>query len=87
MTILTNNESISQHLCSINTAPMKPNMGTLDRVLRIAVAVVIAALYFTGRIPGTLGIVLLVVAAVFTLTGLVSFCPLYPMLGISTRKK
>ena len=85
--IITKGIGLPGHLWENKHEHMKPNMGTLDRVLRIAVAVVIAAFYFTGRIPGTLGIVLLVVAAVFTLTGLVSFCPLYPMLGISTRKK
>lgn len=85
--IITNGIGLPRHLWENKHEHMKPNMGTLDRVLRIAVAVVIAALYFTGRIPGTLGIVLLVVAAVFALTGLVSFCPLYPMLGINTRKK
>ena len=84
MTILTINESISQHLCSMNTAPMKPNMGTTDRILRTLLAVVIAVLYFTGTIPGTLGIVLLVLAGVFLLTSFMSFCPLYAPLGINT---
>ncbi|MGV3638465.1 MAG: YgaP family membrane protein [Flavobacteriales bacterium] len=63
---------------------MKPNMGSTDRILRTVVAVVIAFLYFTGVIPGTLGIVLLVVAVVFLATSLMSFCPLYAPFGIST---
>lgn len=66
---------------------MKANMGTTDKILRIAAAVLIAVLYFTNVISGTLGIVLLVVAAVFVLTSLVSFCPLYPILGMNTKKK
>lgn len=66
---------------------MKPNMGSTDRILRALVAVVIAILYFTGTITGTLGIVLLVLAAVFLLTSVVSFCPLYAPLGITTCKK
>lgn len=66
---------------------MKTNMGTADRIIRLIVAIIIAALYFTGTISGTLGIVLLVLAAVFTLTSLVSFCPLYLPFGISTCKK
>ena len=66
---------------------MKSNMGTTDKILRIAAAVLIAILYFTNVIPGTLGIVLLVIAAVFVLTSLISFCPLYPLLGINTGKK
>lgn len=63
---------------------MKANMGSIDRTLRIVLAVIMAALYFTGSVSGTLGIVLMVVAAVFALTSLISFCPLYPILGITT---
>lgn len=66
---------------------MKANMGTIDRVMRIIAAVVIAVLYFTNVIEGTLAIVLMVIAAVFVLTSFVSFCPLYVPLGISTKKK
>ena len=63
---------------------MKKNMGSGDRVIRFAIAALIAVLYFTGTISGTLGIVLLVLAGVFILTSLVSFCPLYAPFGIST---
>ncbi|WP_435356233.1 YgaP family membrane protein [Emticicia sp. SJ17W-69] len=66
---------------------MKPNMGTVDKVVRILVAIVIAGLYFTNQISGTVAIVLLVLAAVFILTSFMSFCPLYLPFGISTRKK
>ena len=59
-------------------------MGTTDRVIRFIVAAVIGVLYYTGTISGTLGIVLLVLAAVFVLTSFVSFCPLYAPFGIST---
>lgn len=63
---------------------MKKNMGNTDRAIRVIVAVLIAALYFTGTLTGTLGIVLLVLAAVFVLTSLVGFCPLYTLVGIDT---
>jgi hypothetical protein len=66
---------------------MKTNMGTLDRILRVVVAVVIAVLYFTGTISGTLGIVLLALGGVFLLTSVLSFCPLYLPFGISTCPK
>jgi len=66
---------------------MRANMGKIDRVLRLAVAVIIAALYFSETITGTVGIVLLVLAAVFALTSFVSFCPLYLPFGINTRPK
>lgn len=62
-------------------------MGTTDKIIRIAIAAVIAILYFTNVITGTAGIVLLVVAGVFVLTSLISFCPLYPIVGMNTTKK
>ncbi|MEI6884884.1 MAG: DUF2892 domain-containing protein [Bacteroidota bacterium] len=66
---------------------MKKNMGTIDKVIRILIAVVIAILFFTKIIEGVLGIVLLVLAAVFVLTSLLGFCPLYAPLKINTDKK
>lgn len=66
---------------------MKKNMGTVDRTLRVVVAVVLAVLYFQGVISGTLGIVALIMAVIFVGTSFVSFCPLYGPLGISTRPK
>lgn len=66
---------------------MKKNMGTIDKVIRILVAVVFAVLFFTNVVTGTLGIILLVLAVVFVLTSLISFCPLYWPFGINTGKK
>ena len=63
---------------------MKKNMGSADRIIRILIAVVIAVLYYTGAISGTVGLVLLILAGVFVLTSLVSFCPLYAPFGINT---
>ncbi|MFK7969329.1 MAG: DUF2892 domain-containing protein [Bacteroidia bacterium] len=65
---------------------MKKNMGMTDRAVRIIVALVIAALFFTNIISGTLGVVLLVAGAVLALTSFVSFCPLYTLIGASTCK-
>ncbi|MBI5538473.1 MAG: DUF2892 domain-containing protein [Bacteroidia bacterium] len=66
---------------------MKINMGTIDRVARILVAVAIGIAYFSNIISGATAIVLLVFASIFIITSLISFCPLYLPLGISTRKK
>lgn len=63
---------------------MKKNMGNADRIIRTIIAVIIAVLYFTGTITGTLGLVLLVLAGIFVLTSLVSFCPLYTLFGLNT---
>ena len=63
---------------------MKKNMGSADRIIRIILAVVFGVLYFTGTVTGTLGIILLVLGGVFLLTSLISSCPLYSLVGLST---
>ncbi len=63
---------------------MKKNMGSTDQIIRLVIATVAVFLYFNGTLTGTIGIVALVVAAVFALTSFVSFCPLYAIVGFST---
>jgi uncharacterized protein involved in cysteine biosynthesis len=65
---------------------MTPNMGTADRIIRTVIALVVAWLYFTERVAGVLGIVLLIVAVVFLVTSIVGFCPAYLPFRLSTRK-
>lgn len=66
---------------------MKKNMGNADRVIRIIIAALFAYLYFGGVVTGTLGLVLVILGAVFVLTSLISFCPLYTLVGINTCPK
>jgi len=66
---------------------MKKNMGLIDKVIRILVAIVILILFLTHVISGVLAIVLLILAGVFVLTSLISFCPLYLPFGIKTFRK
>ena len=63
---------------------MKKNMGSIDRIARVVIAIVISLLYFTNIITGTVGIVLMVLAGIFVLTSVISFCPLYAPFGIKT---
>ena len=65
---------------------MTQNMGTADRAIRILIALVVAVLYFMGKISGTLAIVLGIVAIAFFVTSLVGWCPSYLPFGLSTRK-
>jgi hypothetical protein len=66
---------------------MKMNMGNADRIIRLLAAAAITILFFTNIITGTIGIVLLVLAAIFVLTSLVGFCPIYAMIGVNTCPK
>ena len=64
---------------------MIKNMGTVDRVMRAVLALIIAVLYFTGVLSGTVALVLGIVAVVFLLTSFVGTCPAYLPFGLSTR--
>lgn len=66
---------------------MKTNLSNTDRVIRIILAVVIAALYFTNIISGTLALVLLIVAGILFITAIVAFCPVYFALHLNSSKK
>lgn len=65
---------------------MKPNMGLTDKVIRILAAIAIIVLYFTNQLSGTAAIILLIFAGTFILTSFMSYCPIYKLFGISTRK-
>ena len=66
---------------------MKKNMGTFYKSIRLLIAIILVVLYFTNVISGTLGIIALIIAGVFILTSLLSFCPLYTILGFNTCEK
>ncbi len=66
---------------------MKKNMGNADRIIRVILAALFTVLYFTGTVTGTIGLVLMVLSAVFLLTSLISFCPLYTIVGLRTCPK
>jgi len=60
---------------------LKLNVGTIDRVIRIVLGLVLVATgYFYNYWIVALGVL-------FTLTGVFSFCWLYALFGISTKKK
>lgn len=66
---------------------MKQNMGTIDRVIRIAAALAVGVLYATSVISGTVAIVLGVAAVILITTSFVGVCPLYLPFNLSTKKK
>lgn len=64
---------------------MKTNIGSADKVIRILIAVVVTALYFTDVISGTVAIVLMILSGILLITSLIGFCPLYYLLGLRTK--
>jgi len=65
---------------------MKTTMGSTNKAIRLLIALILVSVYFLGMVEGVIGTIALVVAAVFTLTSVISFCPLYSVFGIKTCK-
>jgi K+-transporting ATPase A subunit len=65
---------------------MKKNMGSADQGIRLLLAATLVVLYFSGVISGTFGMITLVIAAVFMVTTLVGYCPMYSLIGVKTCK-
>ena len=65
---------------------MQRNISNIDRIVRLVISALFVYLYVSGIVPGTFGIVLVVLAVVFTLTTVVAFCPIYAIFKLSTYK-
>lgn len=66
------------------------NVGTPDRIIRLILGIVLAALPFVLPAIGAnawLLWILLIVGIVLIVTAFISWCPLYAMLGLSTKPK
>ncbi|MFT4833133.1 MAG: hypothetical protein ACI815_002797 [Psychroserpens sp.] len=59
-------------------------MGTVDRLIRLSLALAMGLLIYYDIVGGVLSYVLLAVIGVFTLTSLVGFSPFYALLGWNT---
>ncbi|MFD0837102.1 DUF2892 domain-containing protein [Mariniflexile aquimaris] len=65
---------------------MKKNMGSADKGIRVAIAIVIALLYYFNVVEGTVAYILMALAIIFLITSFINFCPLYAPFGINTCK-
>lgn len=79
--------SLNLRVQTHKTYDMKKNVGNIDRIVRIIIAIIIASLYFAQVINGTLAIVLLIIGGILVLTSFLSICPLYMIFGINSCKK
>ncbi|MFB0515129.1 MAG: DUF2892 domain-containing protein [Candidatus Neomarinimicrobiota bacterium] len=66
---------------------MTSNMGAIDRIIRVVLAVIFIYLILEGTLTGVWAWVLGILGIIFLLTSLASFCPVYKLLGVSTLKK
>jgi hypothetical protein len=66
---------------------MKKNMAIVDRIFRVVLVALVVVLYFAHLLSPVAAIILGIVAVVFLLTSIVGTCPIYLLLGISTKRK
>jgi len=66
---------------------MVKNMSTIDRGLRIILAVILGYLIMNGTLTGAWAWVLGIIAVIFLLTSILGFCLIYKVVGMSTVKE
>lgn len=79
--------SFSGKRSTLKEEQMNLNMGKADRLIRTIIAVVLIGLLIGGQVTGSLAVIAGVVVAIFLVTSLIGFCPLYRLLGLSTRDR
>ncbi len=65
---------------------MKANVGSVDKLIRLMLAIVLILLFYFEVLTDSLGIIALIAALVLTVTSLINFCPLYAIFKINTCK-
>ena len=65
---------------------MTKNMGAIDRLIRIILAIIIVVLLLNGSVAGTFALILGVFAIAFLGTSAIGWCPLYRPMNINTKK-
>ena len=65
---------------------MKANIGSPDKLIRLAIALVLILLFYLEIITGTLGLIAFILAFVLAITSLINFCPFYALFKINTCK-
>lgn len=66
---------------------MKTNIGSADKLIRLAIALILILLFYLEIIVGTLGLIALILAFVLAITSLINFCPIYALFRINTCKR
>ena len=66
---------------------MKTNIGSADKLIRLAIALILILLFYLEIITGTLGLIALILAFVLAITSLINFCPIYALFRINTCKR
>jgi len=66
---------------------MNCNVGKLDAIIRIVIALIISALFITHTITNGFAQAAIIIGGLIMFTGIMKFCPIYALLRINTCKK
>ncbi len=66
---------------------MKRNIGFVDKLVRLGIGITIITLHLSGTLAGLWGSILLASGIILILTALISICPIYLILGWTTRSQ
>ena len=66
---------------------MRPNIGTTDRALRLALGAILIALALLAGLEGAARIAALIAGGVMIVTAAIRFCPLYTLFGLRTCRR
>lgn len=64
---------------------MKKNIGSLDKSIRIVIVLTIASILYFDLTHGILTYILITIASLLLITSVISYCPVYKLLGINTK--
>jgi hypothetical protein len=63
------------------------NVGNIDKTIRLVAGLVLLLWAFmSAGLASAVGLIAAIVGAVLVLTGLINFCPLFKLLGISSHR-
>jgi len=65
---------------------MKKNVGTIDKVVRVVIALVAFWAAYTGKVASPINYVLYAVGGIMAFTTIMGSCPLYSIMGVKTCK-
>jgi ABC-type uncharacterized transport system permease subunit len=65
---------------------MKKNVGSIDKIVRLVIAVIAVYVAYKGMVASPWDYVLYAVAAIMVITSLMGSCPLFSIFGINTCK-
>lgn len=66
---------------------MEKNAGTIDRIVRVVIGIILLYAVATGMVSGIVMYVAGILGIMMLVTAALAYCPLYPAMKINTASK